>query len=264
MKKMIMGLVVLMMFTAPAFAQWAVIDVANLQNGIREYMQLVQQLNQMKQTYDLYMQQYTFLRQQAQMMQNMARYQALQVANWKQYGAPNTYGNTGGFISGLNTGNVNAVTAGYNKLVSPLQQYGGLNSSSQDTVSDAKNRYGLLELSDGINQQSLKTISDISYKSQQNAQALTNLERDSLSSNPNVNTQIQVLNKINAALILQIHQQQDSNQLMASLLAQMTQQNMMHREQNAQDQNAANNARRQMQQNLPTTPEQEVKALRLP
>jgi hypothetical protein len=46
------------------------------------------------------------------------------------------------------------------------------------------------------------------------------LEDDSLSSAPDLNTQIAVLNKINAANILLVRTMQDTNKLLASLLEQ--------------------------------------------
>jgi hypothetical protein len=49
-----------------------------------------------------------------------------------------------------------------------------------------------------------------------------NLEQDSLSSDPNLNTEVSVLNKINAANVLTLRTVQDSNKLLASLLEQQT------------------------------------------
>ena len=49
---------------------------------------------------------------------------------------------------------------------------------------------------------------------------INNLEQDSLSNDPNLNTEISVLNKINAANVLTLRTLQDSNKLLLSLLEQ--------------------------------------------
>jgi hypothetical protein len=57
----------------------------------------------------------------------------------------------------------------------------------------------------------------------QNVQTqIANLEQDSLSADPNLNTEVSVLNKINAAGVLTLRTLQDSNKLLASLLEQQT------------------------------------------
>ena len=45
-----------------------------------------------------------------------------------------------------------------------------------------------------------------------------NLEQDSLSADPNLNTEVSVLNKINNADVLNLRSVQDTNKLLASLL----------------------------------------------
>ena len=51
-------------------------------------------------------------------------------------------------------------------------------------------------------------------------QAINNLEQDSLSGDPNLNTEVTVLNKINATNVLTLRTLQDSNKLLLSLLEQ--------------------------------------------
>jgi hypothetical protein len=49
---------------------------------------------------------------------------------------------------------------------------------------------------------------------------INNLEQDSLSGDPNLNTEVSVLNKINATNVLTLRTLQDSNKLLLSLLEQ--------------------------------------------
>jgi hypothetical protein len=51
---------------------------------------------------------------------------------------------------------------------------------------------------------------------------MNNLEQDSLSDDPNLNSEVSVLNKINATNVLTLRSIQDSNKLLASLVEQQT------------------------------------------
>jgi hypothetical protein len=68
----------------------------------------------------------------------------------------------------------------------------------------------------------MATLGSIRGNAQGIEKQIGNLEQDSLSNDPNLNTEVAVLNKINAAGVLTIRTLQDSNQLLASLLEQQT------------------------------------------
>src|SRR5437899_3780313 len=68
----------------------------------------------------------------------------------------------------------------------------------------------------------MATIGSIRGNAQSVQTQIANLEQDSLSSDPNLNTEVSVLNKINAAGVLTLRTLQDSNKLLASLLEQQT------------------------------------------
>src|SRR5215470_14510766 len=124
MKYKIAFITVLLVFTiTPASAQLGsgiVFDPTNYKNAVLRYLQLQQQLQQLQQTYALYMQQYQFIRAQAQQLQNMpARYRA-QFAQWQNLTAANTLGNTSWWVSGINSGNYNTAQQGYGQINIPL------------------------------------------------------------------------------------------------------------------------------------------------
>src|SRR5205085_3196036 len=107
----------------PAFAQFGsgiVFDPTNYKNAVLRYLQLQQQLQQLQQTYNLYMQQYQFLRGQAQQLQNMvARYRAV-FSQWSNLTASNTLGNTAWWLNGINNGDYNTAKQGYGQINMPL------------------------------------------------------------------------------------------------------------------------------------------------
>ena len=75
---------------------------------------------------------------------------------------------------------------------------------------------------DGANTTALATVGSIRGNAQTLETQINNLERDSLSDDPNLNTEVSVLNKINATNVLTLRSIQDSNKLLASLLEQQT------------------------------------------
>ena len=85
-----------------------------------------------------------------------------------------------------------------------------------------QSQYASVELADGANTNAMATIGSIRGNSQDIQNQIANLEQDSLSSDPNLNTEVSVLNKINAAGVLTLRTLQDSNKLLASLLEQQT------------------------------------------
>ena len=66
----------------------------------------------------------------------------------------------------------------------------------------------------------LSTLGTIRSDSQTFQQKLANLESDTYSTDSSLQTEVGVLAKINAATMLQIHSQQDTNQILAAAVAQ--------------------------------------------
>jgi hypothetical protein len=160
----------------------------------------------------------------AQYVQNMpARYRA-QFSTWRNALAPNTYGNTGTWIAGINSGQLPFVNSGYQRATTQLLQYdpnqlSGMNAYERSRV---QSQYASVELSDGANTTAMATIGAIRGDAQDIQSQIAHLEQDSFSADPNLNTEVSVLNKINAANVLTLRTAQDSNKLLASLLEQQT------------------------------------------
>jgi hypothetical protein len=93
---------------------------------------------------------------------------------------------------------------------------------TDDEQARVKSQYASVELSDGANTTAMSAIGSIRGNAQNVQTQIANLEQDSLSADPNLNTEVSVLNKINAAGVLTLRTLQDSNKLLASLLEQQT------------------------------------------
>jgi hypothetical protein len=97
-----------------------------------------------------------------------------------------------------------------------------LASMTADELSRVKSQYASVELADGANTTALAAIGSIRGNARTVETQINNLEQDSLSGDSGLNSQVQVLNKINAANVLTLRSIQDSNKLLASLLEQQT------------------------------------------
>src|SRR5260370_40261425 len=80
---------------------------------------------------------------------------------------------------------------------------------------------------------------------------IANLEPDSFSADPSLNSEVSVLNKINAANVLTLRSVQDSNKLLASLLEQQTIIVKQQREATTNAINADISRRANLSENLP-------------
>jgi hypothetical protein len=211
-----MGLVV---GTASAQFGGVVYDPTNYHNALLRYYQLQQHLVQLQKTYAQIVSQYNLAMAMARYVHNMpARYRAT-FSQWRNATALNTYGNTNGWIAGINTGNLNG---GYQLSTTQLLQYdpNHLSGMDSDEQSRVKSQYASVELSDGANLEAMAAIGAIRENSQNVEAQMANLERDSFSDDSDLNSEVSVLNKINAASVLTLRSVQDSNKLLTSLLEQ--------------------------------------------
>ena len=154
-----------------------------------------------------------------------ARYRA-QFSQWRNVTSLNTFGNTGSWITGVNSGLLPSINTGYQKSTTQLlalRQCGtSLRDGSADELERVQSQYASVQLVDGANVNAMATIGSIRGSAQQIQAQIGNLEQDSFSSDSGLNSEVSVLNKINAAGVLTLRTLQDSNKLLASLLEQQT------------------------------------------
>ncbi len=168
---------------------------------------------------------YNLAYQMSKMPQNLAARYKSDFSMWTNLSsasAPNTYGNTSAWINALDLGNPTRAASAYNGAVIQLQSYPGSALSSQDAPTQAviQNQYASSEIGQATLTNSLSTLGTIRSDSQTFQQKLANLESDTYSTDPNQQTSNALLGKINSATLLQIHSQQDTNQILAAAAAQ--------------------------------------------
>jgi len=223
--KLIALLLVTILYVGAASAQLGsgiVYDPTNYSNAVLRYQQLQQHLLQLQRTYTQIVTAYNLALQMSRNLHNMpARYRA-QFSNWRNVSATNTYGNTSGWLGGVNA-DLNTIN-GYLRATTQLSQYhpASLNGMPDFEQARVKSQYASVELADGANINALSTIGAIRGNASALEARMNNLELDSLSDDQSLNSEVMVLNKINATNVLTLRSIQDSNKLLASLLEQQT------------------------------------------
>jgi type IV secretion system protein TrbJ len=228
--KKLMPLVFLFVLAVPRtghaqFVGGIVYDPTNYQNALLRYYQLQQHLIQLERTYAEIVNQYNLAVTMAKNIQNMpARYQALFSAWHNLTTVPNVYGNTGGWVNGVNTGSPSIIQNGYQSATNPVQPYSPITitKANASELQRILANFATVELRDGVNTNAMQTVGNIRANAPLVQSKIANLEQDSLSNDPSLNTEVGVLNKINATNVLILRTLQDANNLRLAELEQQT------------------------------------------
>jgi hypothetical protein len=182
---------------------------------IREAEQLYTTASQ---TRDQVIATYNLAHRMAQMPPDLYRRYAAEFSRWTTLSASNTYGNTNDWIVAANTGASDRATAAISKagvalVANPDSAFSSFGSDEQSMV---KSEVATAELADGVSANSLVTMGQIRAHSQALNQQISNLESDAYSNSPDQQTEMAALGKINAAAVMQLRSQQDTNQILSA------------------------------------------------
>ncbi len=195
-----------------------VFDPTNYANALERFAQLEQQYSQLVTTYQQIRTQYLLLLRQSQKLpfDLEARYRSLRTP-WRPLVATSTYGTTADWIDAANTGH-NPLDA-YTRATQELASYAGaLAGVSTAETARIESRYDRTQLADGALTTALQALGRLRFHEGSVEATIRNLEADAYSGNPDVNTQIAVLNKINATGVTAARLAKDTNYLLVSLL----------------------------------------------
>jgi hypothetical protein len=220
-RKLTLGLCLLVACSLPALAVLGVGDIVydptSFAELVKQFVEMQQQYSQMMRTYQMIQNQYNQMLFMAQPVPvNMLLRYGTAGTPWLNSSATNVFGTSGGWTTGINTGL--GVPSGYSVATVGLGTYGGaLGGLPSGQMSRLAANYATVELTDGANQAGMETIGRIRANAPAVESTIQNLQSDSLSSDPEMNTEIGVLNKINAANVVGLRNTQDTNKLLASL-----------------------------------------------
>jgi len=213
-------------------AQFTVFDPTNYAEAVEQLAQLEQQYTQLVRTYE-------WLVTQARRMPGdlAARYRGEPVP-WLELTAPDAFGVTGGWIHAANTGH--EVAEGYRMTTEPLRtDEAAFDEAPDTTLARMRRIHGGVELADGIAMHALEMVGHLRGHATGVEFALRRLEDDSFSGDDALNTQVAVLNKINAASVTAARLVKDTNQLLIGQLEQQLLETTRRRDADAQALNAA-------------------------
>jgi hypothetical protein len=147
-----------------------------------------------------------------------ARYRSIPTP-WLPFSATNTYGTTALWIRAANTGH--EASAAYTLATQPLGDYGAaMGALSPDEAARVQARHDRVQLSDASITHGLEALGFLRGHQMSVETTVRNLEDDTYAGDQDVNTQIAVLNKINAIAVTSARLAKDSNNVSVSLLEQ--------------------------------------------
>lgn len=214
------------------FGSGIVYDPTQSAHAIEQIRQGVQQIREAEQIYTTAyntmneaIASYNLAYQMSRMPEDLAaRYESdfSQWTNFSSASVPDTYGNTATWIDALDYGNPTRAVAAYNSAVVRLKSYpaGDLSQLDSATQADIKSQYASSELGQATVTNTLSTLGTIRADSVALNQKLANLDADTFSTAPSEQTTNALLGRINTAMLLQIHSEQNTNQILAAQAAQ--------------------------------------------
>ena len=219
-RRFILGAVLVVALVAPVSAQWVVYDPTNFANAVEQLFQLEEQYRQLVTTYRQIRTQYLLLAKQAEKLPFSleARYRSLRTP-WRPLVATSTYGLTTPWIDAANTGDdtVSAFTRATQTLGAYTGALAGLSAEEQARV---QARYDRTQLADGAITNGLEALGRLRLHEGSVETTIRNLETDTYTDDPDLHTQIAVLNKINATGVTSARMAKDTNYVLVSLLEQ--------------------------------------------
>jgi hypothetical protein len=254
-RRYVLFLVVFAGVLAPrALAQWTVFDPTNYANALNEFRELQQTYTTALETRNQIIAAYNLAYQMSRMPQDLAARYKSDFAQWTVVSAPNTYGNTSAWVNALNVGGSSSASQAYSNATVQVERYPAGSYALLDAGTQAivANQYATSDLAQGATTSTLSTLGTIRSDSQAFAAKLANLESDTYSTDPSQQTENALLGKINSATLLQIHSQQDTNQLLAASI----QQQLVAQKQQIDAQNRAINNAIYFEQNFPNMMQQ--------
>jgi hypothetical protein len=229
-----------------------VYDPTNYHNALLRYYQLQQHLVELQKTVSKVTSQLTLAMQMARYVQNMeARYRAV-FSQWRHFSSSDLYGNTSGWIGAVNGAGPQSISPAYQQTIVPFLTYNQtfLSAINPADALHLKSVAASMQLADGANISALTTVGNIRGNAPALQLQIANLEQDSFSPDKDLNSEVSVLNKINASNVLTLRTLQDANNLQVAALEQQILQAKRQRDDDAANLNFTTQMRQQATQNL--------------
>jgi hypothetical protein len=227
-KKAAVMILVVMLFGFPVLAFLGVGDIvhdpAAYANALLMLAELIKNYELLKAQYEL-----QILMTQTVPYDMSIRYRTLGTP-WYGLQVPfDRFGNLIGWLQAVN--NAGDAFGGYQAASVELHPVGpNFSKIAALEQTKAASHYASLELADGTNIHAMQTVGALRANAEVVDKAIQRLEDDSLSLDPALNTQIAVLNKINAAAIANLRSTRDTNRALLSVVEHQLVQSKLQRD----------------------------------
>ena len=235
-KRIAVALLALFSLAVPALAIFGIGDIVfdptSYANAILMLAELVKNYEELKAQLELEI-------TMAKMVPvNMANRYRVLGTNWYGLKLPyDRFGNLNGWLDAVNR--AGDARGGYDGASIQLRPYGsGVSQLAPDEQARTASRYASAELADASNIHSMETIGMLRSNATAVDRSVQALEDDSLSLDPAMNTEIAVLNKINAASIATLRSNRDTNRALLSVLEQQVIESKQRRDAQVSETNA--------------------------
>jgi hypothetical protein len=251
----ILILVALLLVPVASEAQFGggiVYDPTNYHNALLRYYQLQQHLVQLQKNVAKVTSHLNLALQMAQYVHNMpSRYRAV-FSQWRSFTSGDLYGNTTRWVAAVNGAGPQSISPAYQQAIVPFLAYNQaiLSAINPADALHLRSVAASLQLTDGANVSALTTVGNVRANAQAVQRQIANLEQDSLSGEAALNSEVSVLNKINASNVLTLRTLQDANNLRVAALEQQVLQAKQQRDTDAANLNFVIQMRQQATQNL--------------
>jgi hypothetical protein len=213
-KPLIASILLVGMISSPVLGQFAVIDVAAIAKLASQLETAAKTLTEIAAIYIKVSQQYDQAVYMAKYSRNLANYRMIMTA-WQGMVATNDSGTTLPWVNSINNGlNVSGGFLNSTYGRPPFTALAGLIPAIQRAR--AQMEYGTMELRDGTSESAMQTIGAMRLHGSQSETALNLLEQDSMSLDPDSNTTATLLNKINAAGMVNARMASDTNKALVN------------------------------------------------
>lgn len=218
-RRIVATLLVIALFASPVLAIFGIGDIVydpkNEVHFIEQLRKLDSQYQQLVRTYSKITSQYEQMKWNARYLVRPSAWRAA-VTRWRLASAPrDTHGRLDKYIEAINRG-LNVVDS-YNRTARSLTSWRSFRELPGVQADHAKAQFATVEMADSAATGTMDIVGRIRGNAPAVEGAIDELESDSLSEDADLNTEVSVLNKINAALIIALRNQQDTNKLLVGL-----------------------------------------------
>jgi len=216
MRRILIACAIVLVATLPLRAQFVVHDPLNYAQALARYAQLIEQFRFM-------------VKQARRLPVDMASRYKVPATRWRHHDTETQYAYARPLLTALNAGDTSGAL--YGQVTDRLDDLDDLLPTVPSELRRRlQNSYATIQFADSVARMAIHQIGAIRSNGKNTLLAAENMENDAASPDETLNSQIAVLNKINAASVLELRVSETTNQFLMHTLEQLLVQNKRSRD----------------------------------